>query len=118
MKKADTKYVVLLSTTASVDEARQISDHLITNHLAACVNIIPSIQSVYWWDNKVNHDAEVLMLIKTESSFIEEVEQSIRELHSYQTPELIALPLQYGIAEYLQWMSEALSPTNESRSDQ
>jgi periplasmic divalent cation tolerance protein len=118
MRKTETKYVVLLSTTGSVDEAETISDYLITNHLAACVNIIPSIRSVYWWDNKVNHDSETLMLIKTETSLIPEVEQCVRKLHSYQTPELIALSLQYGIAEYLQWMSESLSPSNESSPDQ
>ena len=118
MRKADKQYVVLLSTTGSVEEAEQISDDLITNHLAACVNIIPSIRSVYWWDNKVNHDSEVLMLIKTQTSLIPEVEKSIRRLHSYQTPELIAVSLQYGIAEYLQWMSESLSPSNEISSDQ
>jgi periplasmic divalent cation tolerance protein len=118
MRKADKKYVVLLSTTGSVEEAERISDYLITNHLAACVNIIPTMRSVYWWDNKVNHDAEVLMIIKTHTSLIPEVEQSVRRLHSYQTPELIALSLQYGIAEYLQWMSESLSPVNESSVDQ
>jgi periplasmic divalent cation tolerance protein len=117
MAKANKKYVVLFSTTASMDEAQNISDYLIANHIAACVNIIPSIRSVYWWDNKVNHDSEVLMIIKTETTKIPEVEKSIRRLHSYETPELIALPLHYGIAEYLQWMSEALSPSNETSSD-
>lgn len=117
MGKIEKKYVVLFSTTGSVDEAEKISDYLIANHLAACVNIIPSIRSVYWWDNRVNHDSEVLMIIKTETSRIPEVEKSIRRLHSYQTPELIALPLHYGIAEYLQWMSEAISASNETSSD-
>jgi periplasmic divalent cation tolerance protein len=117
MAKTNKKFVVLFSTTGSVDEAENISDYLIANHLAACVNIVPSIRSVYWWDNKVNHDAEVLMIIKTAASKIEEVEKSIRRLHSYETPELIALPLHYGIAEYLQWMTEALSPPNETSSD-
>ncbi len=102
------KYCVLLSTTNSVEEASKIAGHLVERHLVACVNIIPSILSVYRWENKVNSDPEILLIMKTLVSSIPRVEKAIRELHSYETPELIALPIQYGMKEYLKWMADSV----------
>ena len=109
MKKTNPKYVVLYCTTGSMDEASDIAEHLVGNHTVACVNIIPSIRSIYWWNNKVHQDNEVLMMIKTEESRIPEIERSIRKLHSYETPELISLSIEYGIPEYMSWMARSLS---------
>lgn len=103
----ETKFRVLLCTTGSGEEAGRIAESLVGSRLAACVNIIPSIRSIYWWNNAVTQDTEVLMLIKTEASRIPEVEQVIRKLHSYQVPELISLPIEYGLPEYLKWLEEA-----------
>lgn len=109
MAQEQPRYVVLYCTTRSMDEASQIGQHLVGNHLVACVNVIPNIRSIFWWNNKVYQDSEVLMIIKTEESRIPEVERSIRQLHSYETPELIALPIQYGIPEYMNWMAQSLA---------
>ena len=107
------KFVVLLCTTGSLDEASNISEHLVGNHLVACVNIIPGIRSVFWWNNKVQHDNECLMIIKTEESRIPDIERSIRLLHSYENPELIAFPVQYGRPEYLSWIAQSLAVRDE-----
>jgi periplasmic divalent cation tolerance protein len=107
----DTQFRVLLCTAGSGEEAGRIAESLVGSRLAACVNIIPSIRSIYWWNNTVTQDNEVLMLIKTEVSRIPEVEQAIRKLHSYQVPELISLPIEYGLPEYLKWLEDAISRT-------
>jgi len=102
-------YVVMFSTAGNEKEAYKIANHLVKNHLVACVNIVPSLRSVYWWNNKVNHDNEVLMILKTKTKKVPKIEKAIRALHSYDTPELIAFQLQYGLPRYLQWMDGALS---------
>jgi periplasmic divalent cation tolerance protein len=102
------EHVVLFSTTGSLEEASRIADHLVSNHIVACVNIVPSIHSIYWWDNKVQQDQEVLMILKTRKSKLEELEKAIRTLHTYQTPELIAWNLDYGIREYVDWIDNAI----------
>lgn len=113
MDKEKSKYVVLYCTTGSLDEASNIAEHLVGNHVAACVNVVPSVRSIYWWNNKVCQDQEALMIIKTEQNRIPEVEQFIRKLHSYETPELIAIPVEYGMQEYLDWISKSLSEKHD-----
>jgi periplasmic divalent cation tolerance protein len=118
MSDSAQNYVILFSTTGSMTEAETISDYLVSNHLAACVNILPSVRSVYWWNNQVNRDDEVLMVIKSQRSRISDIERSIRKLHSYEVPEIIAFPLEYGLPEYLKWMDQALSsPNNDSTTE-
>ena len=100
-----------------MEEAANIGESLVHNHLVACVNIVPSIRSVYWWDNKVNHDDEVLMIMKTEKSKIPALQKALRALHSYQTPELIALDITDGMPEYLRWIEDSLAiKTKKGRS--
>jgi periplasmic divalent cation tolerance protein len=105
---SQTSYIVILSTVGNVEEASRIAEHLVSNHLVACVNIIRGIQSVYWWKDQVQRDEECLMLIKTEHSKFAEVEQAIRSLHSYEVPEVISLPLENGSTKYLQWIENSL----------
>jgi len=108
-KRATTKkYCLLFSTTGSQEEASRIASHLVENHLVACVNIVPSIRSVYWWNDQVNDESESLLLMKTEKSKIKEVEIAIKSIHSYETPELIAVGLDYGMPAYLGWISTAV----------
>lgn len=114
MSKTKTKFVVLYCTAGSVDEATSIAEHLVGNHMVACVNVIPSVRSVYWWNDKVYQDNEALMIIKSEESRIPEIEASIRKLHSYETPELISFSITYGIPEYMRWMGKALGMSHES----
>ncbi|MCI0444877.1 divalent-cation tolerance protein CutA [bacterium] len=101
--------IIILSTTGSEDEASKIAEHLVSNRLAACVNIIPSITSVYRWKGEMNTDREILMIIKTDASRFEEIKSAVRNLHSYETPELIAIPIQQGLQQYLDWITESVS---------
>jgi len=99
---------IVLSTVGSEEEARKIAHHLVEQQLAACVNIVPRIESVYRWQGKVESSREYLLLIKTSSEKFPEVRDAIRELHSYELPECIALAVEDGISEYLQWVEESL----------
>ena len=99
---------IVLSTVGSEEEARKIAHHLVEQQLAACVNIVPKIESVYRWQGKVESNREYLLLIKTSSEKFPEVRDAIRELHSYELPECIALAVEDGSSEYLQWVEESL----------
>lgn len=102
------KYCLLISTINHIEEARKIASHLVQNHYVACVNLVRGIESIYWWENKVASDTEILMLMKTEASQIRNVQKAIRELHTYDTPELIVVPIRGGMKRYLQWVSESV----------
>lgn len=99
---------IVLSTAGSEDEARKIAHHLVEQRLAACVNIIPRIESVYRWEGKVDSNREYLLLIKTSSTMFPEVRDAILELHSYELPECVEIAVEDGSSEYLQWVEESL----------
>jgi periplasmic divalent cation tolerance protein len=103
-----TTFVVLFCTTGSQEEALKIADHLVEARLAACVNIIPSVQSVYRWKNEISRDTEFLMVIKTAAARVSEIEKAVRSLHSYETPELISFNITYGLPEYLKWLEDSV----------
>ena len=96
------KHIVLLTTIGSKEEAAIVSRGLVEEKLAYCVNIIPSIQSTYFWENKLCVDEELLLLIKTQEKNFAKVESWIRKNHSYDIPELIALPIVKGSNDYLE----------------
>lgn len=100
---------IVLSTAGSEDEARKIAHHLVEQRLAACVNIIPRIESVYRWEGKVESNREYLLLIKTSSTMFPEVRDAILELHSYELPECVEIAVEDGSSEYLQWVEESLT---------
>ena len=104
----DSKYIVILSTAASVEEAAKIAEHLVSSHLVACVNLVPGIQSVYWWNGAVQKDQEVLMIIKTLRDKFDDVKSAILSLHSYDVPEMISLPVENGFNDYLLWIENTL----------
>ncbi len=99
---------VVLSTAGSEDEARKIAHHLVERHLAACVNIVPRIESIYRWQGKVESSQEWLLLIKTTAAQFDAVRDAIGELHSYDVPECIALRVEGGSEEYLQWLGNSV----------
>jgi periplasmic divalent cation tolerance protein len=99
---------IVLSTTGSEDEARKIAYHLVEHHLAACVNIVPQIESVYRWQGKVESSQEWLLLIKTNAERFAAVCDAIRQFHSYDLPECIALNIEDGTLEYLQWLESSV----------
>ena len=100
---------VVLVTVPSQEEAESIASALVELKLAACVNILPIHCSVYIWEGKVNKDKEWQLIIKTKLSQFPVLEAKIRELHSYEVPEIIALPIVNGFQPYLQWMSDRVA---------
>ncbi len=99
---------IVLSTAGSEDEARKIASHLVERRLAACVNIVPQMESIYRWQGKVESSREWLLLIKTDAEHFPAVRDAIRELHSYELPECIALHIEDGSSEYLDWLANSL----------
>jgi periplasmic divalent cation tolerance protein len=97
---------IVLSTAGSEDEARKIAHHLVEHRLAACVNIIPRIESIYRWQGKVESSQEWLLLIKTTAQEFPAARDAIKELHSYDVPECIAVNIEEGNPEYLKWLAE------------
>jgi|SRR6516165_3936304 periplasmic divalent cation tolerance protein len=98
------EFVLVLSTAGSPDEARRIANALVSEQLAACVNIVDSIHSVYRWQGAVESASESLMLIKTRAELLTTIEARLRELHSYEVPELIAIPIGQGAPLYFDWL--------------
>ena len=99
---------IVLSTAGSEDEARKIARSLIEQRLAACVNIVAGIESIYRWQNKIESSREWLLLIKTTAEQFRAVQAAIRELHSYDLPECVAISIHDGSAEYLNWIAESV----------
>jgi periplasmic divalent cation tolerance protein len=100
--------IVILSTTDTPELARQIAAAIVEAHEAACVNIIPALRSVYRWEGKVQNEGECLLLIKSTSERFEAVRSRIRQLHTYQIPEVIAIPISAGDSDYLAWLRSSI----------
>ncbi len=103
-----TDFQIVLSTCADRDEAERIAHRLVEQHLAACVNILPGVQSIYRWQAAVESATEVLMLIKTSTARAHEVQSAIASLHSYEVPEYLVLPVLGGSNAYLAWLGTSL----------
>lgn len=102
-----TECIVVLVTVSSREEGERIATAVVGEELAACVNILGPIESIYRWDNQVQRDQELLLIIKTRATLAGELEARVRALHSYQTPEVIALPITSGSQNYLDWVRSA-----------
>ncbi|XP_035228683.1 protein CutA homolog isoform X1 [Stegodyphus dumicola] len=93
-------------TAPSDDVAKKLAEGLVKGKLAGCVNIVPGIQSIYEWEGEVQKDSEVLMVIKTRTSRLDEMTKYIRENHPYQVCEVISTPIQHGNPQYLKWLGD------------
>ncbi|HUQ32317.1 MAG TPA: divalent-cation tolerance protein CutA [Pyrinomonadaceae bacterium] len=102
--------IMVLMTAGSREEAARLADVLVGARLAACVQILPEIESVYHWQGKVERAPEVLLLAKTTLSNFNELESLVSSLHSYETPEIIALPITAVSAPYLEWLTANVLP--------
>jgi periplasmic divalent cation tolerance protein len=101
---------LVLTTCGSLEEARRIAHELIERRLAACVNIVPQIESVYRWKGEVETAAEWLLMIKTTAAAIGQLCDAIGKLHSYDLPECVALVIEDGSAAYLEWIGSSVAP--------
>ncbi len=98
--------IVVLITTPSREEAEKIGDYLVTARLAACVNIVSGVHSIFFWEGKCCNESEALMIVKTKRSLFMPLCAMVKPKHPYSVPEIIALPIVEGSAEYLQWIEE------------
>jgi periplasmic divalent cation tolerance protein len=103
-----TDKIVALSTCETQDDAIRIANHLVEKQLAACVNILPGITSVYRWKGKIERAGEFLLVIKTSSALLENLKLELKTIHPYDVPELVALTIVDGAESYLDWMSDQL----------
>ncbi len=101
-------YIQVMTTTETKEQAQKIAQHLVTEKLAACVQILGPINSIYRWKGKVENTQEWLCLIKTQDDLYNKVEAAIKSLHPYETPEIIAVPIIKGSKEYLSWLEDEL----------
>jgi periplasmic divalent cation tolerance protein len=102
--------IVVFLTASNGEEATRLADLLIGAHLAACVQILPEMESVYRWQGKIERQSEILLIAKTTAGKFAELEREVRALHSYETPEIVAVPLVAGSTPYLEWLANSLNP--------
>src|SRR5271169_3504301 len=103
-----TDKILVLTTAGSTEEARRLADALVDRQLAACVSIVKGIESIYRWKGKTEESEEWMLIIKTTAAAFERVRDTIKELHSYELPECIRIPIEDGSAEYLKWIQESV----------
>ena len=103
---------IALTTCGSPEEAARLAQELVSRRLAACVNVVPGVRSFYWWDNRVQDDNELLLVIKTRVELLPQLEAALAELHAYEVPEFVVLPIVDGSPAYLGWIDANLSRTS------
>ena len=113
MNAAPEEAIVVFMTAANREEAGLLAETLVEKRLAACVQILPEMESVYRWQGKVERQREVLLIAKTIRSKFEELEKEVRAHHSYETPEIVALPLTAGSSPYLAWLKTSVGVESE-----
>ena len=101
--------IIILITAGSEEEAHRIAQLLVKKKKAACVNIVPTVDSVFRWKGRVDSARESLLLVKTRASLLSEIISLVKEAHGYEVPEIIALPIVGGSEEYLKWLDNACS---------
>ncbi len=100
----ESAYLVVLVTVADGDQAHRIASELLSRRKAACVNIVPGVSSLFWWQGKLDSAQESILIIKTKASVLDELVALVRQLHSYEVPEIVALPIVGGNQDYLEWV--------------
>ncbi len=100
--------IVIFITSGSEEEAKKLARVLVEEKLAACVNILSGVESLYWWKGKIESSKEWMLVVKTQGKMVNKVVKRVKEIHSYEVPEVIALPIVEGNKDYLQWISDTL----------
>ena len=103
-----TDIILVYITTPNAEEAKKIASSLVQEKLAACANILPQISSVFYWDGALEQSNEALLLLKTSQEKFAALQQRVKELHSYELPCIVALPLSAGLPEYLNWIKQEI----------
>jgi periplasmic divalent cation tolerance protein len=101
--------IIVLITASTPEEAAKIAASLVDGHLAACVNIVPEVRSLFFWEGRTHDARESLLICKSRKHLMEDLVSRVRALHSYTVPEIIALPIVAGSADYLNWLKENTS---------
>ena len=109
--------IVVLTTVGTEEQANLISRELVQRRQACCVNIVPGIRSVYRWQGKICHDGELMLLIKSNADEFDEVAETIRELHSYELPEILAFDVAQGDADFMRWLGCGMDKTAKFEDD-
>ena len=115
MAGASSAAIVVLMTAGSSEEASRLAEMLVGAHLAACVQIMPQMESIYRWKGEVHRAPEFLLLAKTTAACFDELEREVRSLHTYDTPEIIAVPVAHVSAPYFEWLTSNAFPPLVSR---
>ena len=102
------KQVVIFITAKDNEQAQRIAKGLLKAKLIACANIVPGVQSLFWWEGKIDEASEILLVLKTSASKINKIIGKVKSLHSYDVPEIIALPIVAGNKDYLKWVNESV----------
>ena len=102
-------YIVVFITARDAEEAKKIASSLLKRRQAACVNIVPGVNSHFWWKDKLDSSQESLLIIKTKESLLPEIIKSVKKIHSYTVPEIIALPIVGGDQDYLDWIDSEVT---------
>ena len=110
MIEATETAIMVMLTAGSREEAARLAEMLVGARLAACVQILPEMESIYWWDGAIRREPEFLLLAKTTAGRFSALEREVRALHSYETPEIVALPVTDISAPYLEWLAGSVSP--------
>jgi periplasmic divalent cation tolerance protein len=100
------EFILVFVTCGSEEEALKIAHSLVEERLAACVNLVSPVRSIYRWEGKIWDEKEWILIIKTQKKRFEELEKKVKSLHSYSVPEIIGLPIVEGSASYLKWLEE------------
>ena len=108
------EHIIILITANDAEEAQNIAELLLEQRLAACVNIVPDINSSFWWEGKLDKASESLLIIKTQAKKLPEIIQSVKTVHSNTIPEIIALPIIGGNQDYLDWIDNEVSVEGET----
>ncbi|MBI5893917.1 MAG: divalent-cation tolerance protein CutA [Deltaproteobacteria bacterium] len=101
-------YIFVIVTAASEQEGEKIGSAIVNEGLAACCNIIPNIKSIFKWKGEISTEKEVMLFIKSKTSLFNKLKDRIKELHSYEVPEIIAFPISQGLPDYFKWMDEVI----------
>ncbi len=100
------RFILVLTTVPEEKRAQEIAKALVGERLAACVTVSSACQSLYWWEDRIAEDREYILSIKTRASLYQQLEKKLKELHPYEVPEIIALPIQKGSRAYLDWLKK------------